>query len=389
MLAEVRPLPAEDVALAPRSAACSPSRRGRGRGPAAVRRLGDGRLRGAERRGRRRSESTASRARARPSSAPLAPGTRVPDLDRRRRAGGHASPSSRSRRPRSATARSSCPQARAGANVRRAGEDVRAGETRDRGRHRARAGRARGARVARQAAVACARRPAGRGRSRPATSWSSRAPTLGPGQIRNSNAYGARRAGRARRRASVVDCASSVRDDFERHDATTLARALDAADVVCVSGGVSVGPHDHVKPALAELGVDGALLGRARSSPASRRGSAARDGTLVFGLPGNPVSAMVTFHLFARPARARAPGRRPRHPRAASRGSASRSGATRSATRWCACGSSRATTAGSRARRRRSSRTCSPRCSAPTRSRASRAGDGDIAAGERVDIELL
>jgi molybdopterin molybdotransferase len=83
--------------------------------------------------------------------------------------------------------------------------------------------------------------------------------------------------------------------------AAALGRALDAADVVCVSGGVSVGPHDHVKPALAELGVVERFWG-VRLKPGKPTWFGTRDGTLVFGLPGNPVSAMVTFHLFARPA---------------------------------------------------------------------------------------
>jgi molybdopterin molybdotransferase len=65
---------------------------------------------------------------------------------------------------------------------------------------------------------------------------------------------------------------------------------------------VSVGPHDHVKPALAALGVEERFWGvRLKPGKPTWFGSAA-DGKLVFGLPGNPVSAMITFHLFARPA---------------------------------------------------------------------------------------
>jgi molybdopterin molybdotransferase len=70
---------------------------------------------------------------------------------------------------------------------------------------------------------------------------------------------------------------------------------------VCVSGGVSVGPHDHVKPALAALGVEEVFWG-VKLKPGKPTWFGVRDGKLVFGLPGNPVSAMVTFHLFARPA---------------------------------------------------------------------------------------
>ena len=76
---------------------------------------------------------------------------------------------------------------------------------------------------------------------------------LGPGQIRNSNTI-ALAAQAASAGADVVD-SEIVRDTLD--DTTAVLRAaLESADVVCVSGGVSVGPHDHVKPALAELGVE-------------------------------------------------------------------------------------------------------------------------------------
>ena len=96
-----------------------------------------------------------------------------------------------------------------------------------------------------------------------------------------------------------------------RPPAPRSPRALDAADVVCVSGGVSVGPHDHVKAALAELGVEERFWG-VSLRPGKPTWFGARGDTLVFGLPGNPVSAMVTFQLFVRPALRGAAGRRPR-----------------------------------------------------------------------------
>jgi molybdopterin molybdotransferase len=80
-----------------------------------------------------------------------------------------------------------------------------------------------------------------------------------------------------------------------------LTQALEGAEVVVVSGGVSVGPHDHVKPALASLGVDERFWGVALQ-PGKPTWFGSRDGKLVFGLPGNPVSAVVTFTLFVRPA---------------------------------------------------------------------------------------
>jgi molybdopterin molybdotransferase len=74
---------------------------------------------------------------------------------------------------------------------------------------------------------------------------------------------------------------------------------------------VSVGPHDHVKGALAALGVQelfwGVLLRPGKPTWFGTHG----DGTLVFGMPGNPVSAMVTFQLFARPALAALQGADP------------------------------------------------------------------------------
>ena len=77
-----------------------------------------------------------------------------------------------------------------------------------------------------------------------------------------------------------------------------------ASDVVVVCGGVSVGEHDHVRPALESLGVEQVFWGVSlRPGKPTYFGVAAPGrGALVFGLPGNPVSAMVTFLLFARPA---------------------------------------------------------------------------------------
>ncbi|MBA2504877.1 MAG: molybdopterin molybdotransferase MoeA, partial [Thermoleophilaceae bacterium] len=121
---------------------------------------------------------------------------------------------------------------------------------------------------------------------------------LGPGQIRNSNGYAI--AAQARAAGAEVVMRRLVPDD---HDATraALAEAMDAVEVVCVSGGVSVGEHDHVKPALTELGAE-EIFWRVRLKPGKPTWFGRRGNALVFGLPGNPVSAMVTFHLFAHPA---------------------------------------------------------------------------------------
>ena len=69
-----------------------------------------------------------------------------------------------------------------------------------------------------------------------------------------------------------------------------------------ICGGVSVGEHDHVRPALEELGVEQVFWGVSLRPGKPTYFGVAPSGTLVFGLPGNPVSAMVTFILFVRPA---------------------------------------------------------------------------------------
>jgi molybdopterin molybdotransferase len=127
---------------------------------------------------------------------------------------------------------------------------------------------------------------------------------LAPGQIRNSNAYAL--AAQAERAGARVTAREIVRDTRE-HTVETLRRALESADVVVVSGGVSVGPHDHVKPALAELGVEEHFW-RVALKPGKPTWFGTRGDQVVFGLPGNPVSAIVTFHLFARPALRRLQG---------------------------------------------------------------------------------
>jgi molybdopterin molybdotransferase len=121
---------------------------------------------------------------------------------------------------------------------------------------------------------------------------------LGPGEIHNSNAVAL--AGLATRAGADVLAAERVADTREAtRDA--LAGALEQADVLLLSGGVSVGRHDHVRPALAELGVEERFWG-VQLQPGKPTWFGQRGAKLVFGLPGNPVSALVTFTLFARPA---------------------------------------------------------------------------------------
>lgn len=73
-----------------------------------------------------------------------------------------------------------------------------------------------------------------------------------------------------------------------------------AADVLLISGGVSVGAHDHVKEVLRELGVD-TLFWRVAMKPGKPILCGRRGATWVFGLPGNPVSCVVGFLIFIEP----------------------------------------------------------------------------------------
>jgi molybdopterin molybdotransferase len=120
---------------------------------------------------------------------------------------------------------------------------------------------------------------------------------LGPGEIHNSNAP---MLVALAQRAGAVAHARRLPDDREATEAG-LADALESSDVVIVSGGVSVGPHDHVKPALSSLGVEELFWGVALQ-PGKPTWFGSKGPKLVLGLPGNPVSAFVTFSLFARPA---------------------------------------------------------------------------------------
>jgi molybdopterin molybdotransferase len=88
--------------------------------------------------------------------------------------------------------------------------------------------------------------------------------------------------------------------DEEAAHRDALERGLEA-DVLVTSGGVSVGPHDLVRRIAAELGVEEVFWGVA-VKPGKPLSFGVRNSTLVFGLPGNPVSSLVGAILFVRPA---------------------------------------------------------------------------------------
>ncbi|MBB5033036.1 molybdopterin molybdotransferase MoeA [Prosthecobacter vanneervenii] len=90
------------------------------------------------------------------------------------------------------------------------------------------------------------------------------------------------------------------RDDLQA-TIETLRSLLSTHDVVLISGGVSVGDHDQIKPALKELGIEPGLW-RVKVKPGKPFLFARSAQSHIFGLPGNPVSSFVTFQLFVRPA---------------------------------------------------------------------------------------
>lgn len=122
---------------------------------------------------------------------------------------------------------------------------------------------------------------------------------LGPGQVYASNldALGA-----AVRAVGGVPASRLVGDDPAATRAA-LSDALEAraVDVLITVGGVSVGDHDLVRPTLASFGVE-ELLWRVAMKPGKPFYFGQRGEKAVFGLPGNPVSALVTFALLVRPA---------------------------------------------------------------------------------------
>ncbi len=117
---------------------------------------------------------------------------------------------------------------------------------------------------------------------------------LEPGKIMNVNAP--LLAGLAKEHSLVVVSEQCVPDDREAI-AQALHTALDQADIVVISGGVSVGDFDFVIEALADAGLKLHFC-RVAVKPGKPMTYASASGKAVFGLPGNPVAVYLTFHLF-------------------------------------------------------------------------------------------
>jgi molybdopterin molybdotransferase len=184
----------------------------------------------------------------------------------------------------------------AGSNVRPRGGDLRAGDTVVQAGTRLGPAQLGALAAAGVAKVVCSSRPRA---AVLATGTELRTPgePLGPGEVYEANGLilGAQLASAG----AEVDRLAAVADDDEAHRAA-LERGLQA-DVLVTSGGVSVGPHDLVRRIEGELGVE-EVFWRVAVKPGKPVSFGVRGATLVFGLPGNPVSSLVGFELFVRPA---------------------------------------------------------------------------------------
>ncbi|MCC6831238.1 MAG: molybdopterin molybdotransferase MoeA [Thermoleophilia bacterium] len=187
------------------------------------------------------------------------------------------------------------PAARAGESVRGRGEDARAGDLLLRSGDRLAAHQLGAIAGAGHPFVSCLRRP----RVAVLVSGGEVVPVgapLAPGQVWDVNGT-AIPALVAAAGAEVVLCTYVPDDHAATRDA--LAEALGAADVVLSTGGASVGDHDHLRPALADLGVREVFWG-VEIRPGHPLWLGRGEEAVMMALPGNPVSAVVCFSVFGR-----------------------------------------------------------------------------------------
>ncbi len=120
---------------------------------------------------------------------------------------------------------------------------------------------------------------------------------LEPGKIRDSNRYGLYA---QVEEAGGIPIDMGIAPDDEAETERIFRAALAKADALITSGGVSVGEHDVVKTVLAKLGKIN--FWRVAMKPGKPQAYGIAGGKPIFGLPGNPVSSLVVFELFVRPA---------------------------------------------------------------------------------------
>lgn len=132
-----------------------------------------------------------------------------------------------------------------------------------------------------------------------------------PGIIRDSNRYALMA---AVREAGGIPISLGIARDDQTTQRQAILSGLEQADLVLTSGGVSMGTRDLIKPILAELGT--VHFGRIAYKPGKPTTFATVNGKIVFGLPGFPVSSLVSFEVFVRPTLRRLQGdRNPERPR--------------------------------------------------------------------------
>lgn len=117
-----------------------------------------------------------------------------------------------------------------------------------------------------------------------------------PGKIRNSNSYSV--SALVSQAGGIARPLGIVRDNLE--DVVERLRTLGGVDMLVTSGGVSVGDYDVVKDALRAEGQ--VTFWQVRMKPGKPLAFGSVRGVPLLGLPGNPVSAMISFELFGRPA---------------------------------------------------------------------------------------
>ena len=121
--------------------------------------------------------------------------------------------------------------------------------------------------------------------------------SLEPGKIRESNRYGLYA---QVEEAGGIPIDMGIAPDDEAEIERIFRAALAKSDALITSGGVSVGEHDYVKSVLERLGE--VNFWRVAMKPGKPQAYGISDGKPIFGLPGNPVSSLVVFELFVRPA---------------------------------------------------------------------------------------
>ncbi len=120
---------------------------------------------------------------------------------------------------------------------------------------------------------------------------------LKPGKIRDSNRYGIYA---QVQNAGGIPIDMGIAPDDEAETERIFRESIAKADALITSGGVSVGEHDIVKNVLTKLGQMN--FWRVAMKPGKPQAYGEIDGKPIFGLPGNPVSSLVVFELFVRPA---------------------------------------------------------------------------------------